>query len=110
MNSKPAKKKSGLGDVVAALAANKQKKTSVLDQTANDWKEFVQTEKIQEELEQHNQSKDAFLDKQEFLLKADYALFEKEKAVREVNGSTKPRSRSFSLLSLVSHPIAVDFV
>lgn len=55
---------------------------SVLDKTNNDWKVFVQREGIQEDLNQHGRSKDAYIERQEFLLKADYCEFEKEKALR----------------------------
>uniref|UniRef100_A0A915DVY4 Craniofacial development protein 1 n=1 Tax=Ditylenchus dipsaci TaxID=166011 RepID=A0A915DVY4_9BILA len=60
-----------------------EKKLSVLDKSNHDWQEFVQKEDIKEDLSQHNQSKDSYLDKKDFLLKADYLQFQKEKDLRK---------------------------
>lgn len=53
-----------------------------MDKSNNDWKNFIEKEGIEEDLNQHNRSKNAYIEKQEFLLKADYHQFEKEKALR----------------------------
>jgi hypothetical protein len=59
------------------------KKQSVLEKSQNDWSKFVEKKSIKEELDSHNRSKDSYLDKQDFLAKADYNKFVKEKESRE---------------------------
>uniref|UniRef100_A0A915DD61 Craniofacial development protein 1 n=1 Tax=Ditylenchus dipsaci TaxID=166011 RepID=A0A915DD61_9BILA len=75
-------KQGGLS-AAAGLLSSKRKKLSVLDKSNHDWQEFVQKEGIKEDLSQHNRSKDSYLDKQDFLLKADYLQFQKEKDLRK---------------------------
>lgn len=57
---------------------------TVLDKTDYDWKNYVKEKGIAEDLNNHSKSKDAYLDKQEFLLKTDFNQFEKEKSLRSV--------------------------
>uniref|UniRef100_A0A914HNR8 Craniofacial development protein 1 n=1 Tax=Globodera rostochiensis TaxID=31243 RepID=A0A914HNR8_GLORO len=71
----------GLSALTSALG-KKPRKQSVLDTAATDWRAFVQEEQLEGELESHLRSKDAYLDKQEFLLRADYSQFERERDLR----------------------------
>uniref|UniRef100_A0A915P5Q1 Craniofacial development protein 1 n=1 Tax=Meloidogyne floridensis TaxID=298350 RepID=A0A915P5Q1_9BILA len=75
------KKGGGLSSLVGSLA-KKDKKQSMLAKSAQDWRQFVQEEKLEEELDTHLKSRDSFLDKQEFLLRADYKQFEHERDLR----------------------------
>ncbi|KAI1721631.1 sugar transporter domain-containing protein [Ditylenchus destructor] len=76
-------KKGGLSAVASMISA-KKKKLSVLDKTAHDWQEHVDKEGLEDELTYHERSKDSYLDKQDFLHKADYSEFEKEKNLRNL--------------------------
>jgi hypothetical protein len=62
----------------------RSKKTSVLDKSQKDWNKFVKEKSMKEELDSHIKSQNSYLDKQEFLAKADYNQFVKEKASRDV--------------------------
>lgn len=73
-------RRQGLSGALTLLA--KKPKMSVLDKSNLDWKSFKQEEKLEEELTTHNRGKGGFLEKQAFLMKTDYAQFEKEKAMR----------------------------
>ncbi|RWS11345.1 craniofacial development protein 1-like protein [Dinothrombium tinctorium] len=78
----PVKRSSGgLSNVLSAIG--KKSKLSTLSKTKIDWQQFKEKEGIEEELEQHNRSKDGFLDKQAFLQRADLRQFEIEKSIRE---------------------------
>jgi len=57
------KKGGGLSSLVGSLA-KKDKKQSMLAKSAQDWRQFVQEEKLEEELDTHLKSRDSFLDKQ----------------------------------------------
>jgi len=76
---------SGGGGLKGAIAAQlaKKKKLTVLEKSSADWGNFVEEEQMEEELERHGKSKDAFLNKQEFLNRADYRRFEKERDLRQ---------------------------
>ncbi|GMT29270.1 hypothetical protein PFISCL1PPCAC_20567 [Pristionchus fissidentatus] len=80
-SKRPVVKRVGLGDALTMLT--KKPKMSVLDKSNLDWKSFKQEEKIEEDLATHNRGKNGYLNKQEFLMKADYAQFEKERAIRD---------------------------
>nr|CAD2169485.1 unnamed protein product [Meloidogyne enterolobii] len=75
------KKGGGLSSLVGSFA-KKDRKQSMLAKSAQDWRQFVQEEKLEEELDTHLKSRDSFLDKQEFLLRADYKQFEHERDLR----------------------------
>lgn len=75
-------KQNGLGNLVGILG--KKKRLSILDQSSNDWNDYVQEEGIEEELNEHGRSKDSYLDKQDFLHRADFNQFEKEKELRQI--------------------------
>lgn len=57
---------------------------SVLEKSNIDWKMFVNKEGIAEDLKNHSRSKESYLDKQDFLLKADFSKFQEEKALRQI--------------------------
>jgi hypothetical protein len=72
----------GLKEALAAQLA-KKKKLTVLEKSSLDWGNFVEEEQMGDELERHGKSKDAFLGKQDFLDRADYSRFEKERDLRQ---------------------------
>jgi hypothetical protein len=53
----------GLASLVDSLNA-RSKKQSLLDKSANDWRQFVEQEDIEDELSKHLRGRDSFLDKQ----------------------------------------------
>ena len=81
----------GLSALVGSLNTGQKraKKQSVLDKSAQDWCQFVQDEQIEEELSGHMLSKNSYLDKQEFLLRADYSQFERERGLRAQERKTQ---------------------
>ncbi|GMT01878.1 hypothetical protein PENTCL1PPCAC_24052, partial [Pristionchus entomophagus] len=80
-SKKPVVKRVGLGDALTMIA--KKPKMSVLDKSNLDWSSFKQEQKIEEDLAIHNRGKNGYLNKQDFLMKADHAQFEKERAMRD---------------------------
>merc|ERR1719422_673052 len=58
-------------------------KMGCLDKSKLDWNQFVQENNIREELSTHNKGKDGYVEKLEFLERADLRQFEQEKALRE---------------------------
>ncbi|KAL7076793.1 hypothetical protein ACQ4LE_003924 [Meloidogyne hapla] len=86
--SSTSKKGGGLSSLVGSLA-KKDKKQSMLAKSAQDWRQFVHEEKLEEELSTHLKSRDSFLDRQEFLLRADYKQFEHERDLRAQERKTK---------------------
>ncbi|KAH7727761.1 Craniofacial development protein 1/Bucentaur [Aphelenchoides avenae] len=70
----------GLANLADYLA--KKPKMTTLDKSSLDWKKFVKEKGIEDELKSHNRGKDSYLDKTEFLARADYKQFEKEKHLR----------------------------
>ena len=73
---------SKIDDVLKRLAG--PSKTSTVQKTNDDWESFKETDKhLQEELEKQAQGKDAFLVKQDFLLRVDNRKFEIEKEARD---------------------------
>ncbi|KAH8236872.1 hypothetical protein KR032_006903 [Drosophila birchii] len=61
----------------------KKKKTSVLEESKADWKDFKTDEGIDEDLRTHNKGKDGYLERQEFLQRTDLRQFEIEKKMRQ---------------------------
>lgn len=72
--------KGGLSSVLGQLG--KKNKLSVLEKSKLDWDSFKKEEGIAEELQTHNKGKDGYLEKQDFLQRADLRQFELEKAMR----------------------------
>lgn len=79
--SKPGAKK-GLSAVLNAIQSNKKQKMSTLDKTKLDWQAFKKEKGIEDELKTQVKSKDSFVDRQEFLQRADVRQFEIEKDLR----------------------------
>jgi len=73
----------GLSDLVGSL--EKKQKMGCLDKSKLDWNSFVSENNIREELSTHNKGKDGYVEKQQFLERADLRQFEIEKAVRDKN-------------------------
>lgn len=71
----------GLGAVLGQLG--KKNKLSVLEKTQLDWKSFKRNEGINEELQTHNRGRDGYLERQDFLQRADLRQFEIEKNFRQ---------------------------
>lgn len=76
-----AKKKAGLDAVLESLA--QAKKVTVLDKSQSDWKKFKRTDDtLEAELEAHKRSGATYLEKQEFLGRAELAEYERERDQR----------------------------
>jgi len=79
--SSATKRPGGLAGVVGSIT--KKPKMGCLDKSKLDWNQFVQEKNIREELSTHNKGKDGYVEKLEFLERADHRQFEQEKALRE---------------------------
>ncbi|XP_055529257.1 craniofacial development protein 1 [Wyeomyia smithii] len=77
----------GLGSVLSQIG--KKNKLSTLEKSKLDWNSFKRTEGIEEELQTHNKGKDGYLEKQDFLERADLRQFEIEKTFRQTNRSKR---------------------
>ncbi|GAB4820469.1 hypothetical protein N2152v2_007515 [Parachlorella kessleri] len=76
-----AKKQAGLDAVLASLA--QPKKVTVLDKSKSDWKDFKGTnEQLEEELESYKKSAGTYLEKKEFLQRAELREYEQERDKR----------------------------
>ncbi|XP_060520140.1 craniofacial development protein 1 [Cylas formicarius] len=71
---------SGIGNVLSQLG--KKQKISTLEKSKLDWDRFKKEENIEEELQTHNKGKDGYLDRQDFLQRADLRRFEIERDIR----------------------------
>lgn len=60
-----------------------QKKPTILDQAAADWKKCKVQENLEDELKQATKSKTGYLEKQNFLERSDLRQFEKEREIRD---------------------------
>ncbi|GFR44435.1 hypothetical protein Agub_g5674 [Astrephomene gubernaculifera] len=77
----PASASSGLDAVLAEI--DKKKKVSVLDKTKADWSEYkAANTEVDEELEMYKKSGEQYLDKQNFLKRAELREYEKERDTR----------------------------
>lgn len=86
----PKRKSAGLGGIGSVLSQiNKKQKLSVLEKTKLDWNQYKQKEQIEDELESYKKGKDGYLEKQDFLQRADLRQFEIEKEVRAVERSKR---------------------
>jgi hypothetical protein len=72
-------KKQKLDEVLASLDG--PKKVSTMEKTSIDWDRFKEKEGIEDELA--HQTKDGYIEKQEFLQRLDLKRFEIEKAERD---------------------------
>ncbi|KAL7636513.1 UNVERIFIED_CONTAM: hypothetical protein RMT77_013288 [Armadillidium vulgare] len=71
----------GLSSVVSLLDS-KKKKLTTLEKTKIDWLNYKTSEGIQDEMQNHLKSKDGYLEKKEFLERADLRQFEIERDMR----------------------------
>lgn len=86
-SQKPAKSRApkslgGIGSVLNQLG--KKPKISTLEKSKLDWDRFKKEENIEEELASYNKGKDGYLERQDFLQRADLRRFEIEKEIRTV--------------------------
>lgn len=81
---------SGISNVLSQIG--KKQKISTLEKTKLDWDRFKKDENIEEELQIHNKGKDGYLEKQDFLQRADLRRFEIEKNVRNVERAKRYNS------------------
>jgi len=76
-------KRVGLGGISSVLGQiGKKAKISTLEKSKLDWDNFKKQENIEEELNTHNKGKDGYLERQDFLQRADLRQFEIEKQLR----------------------------
>lgn len=76
-------KRVGLGGISSVLGQiGKKPKISTLEKSKLDWDNFKKQENIEEELNTHNKGKDGYLERQDFLQRADLRQFEIEKQLR----------------------------
>nr|CAI5819964.1 unnamed protein product [Callosobruchus analis] len=78
---------SGINNVLSQLS--KKPKISTLEKSKLDWDKFKKEENIEEELQTFNKGKDGYLDKQDFLERADLRRFEIEKEIRAIERSKR---------------------
>ncbi|EFA00183.1 craniofacial development protein 1 [Tribolium castaneum] len=84
---KPVKSKGGLSGILSQLG--KKTKISTLEKSKLDWDQFKKEENLQEELQNHNKGKDGYLERQDFLQRADLRRFEIEKEIRSKERSKR---------------------
>lgn len=66
-----------------AVDKKNQKKPTILDQAAQDWNKCKAQENIEDELKQAVKSKTSYIERQQFLQRADLRQFEKEREIRD---------------------------
>ncbi|KAF5303994.1 hypothetical protein FQA39_LY01779 [Lamprigera yunnana] len=86
-SSNRAKPKGGLGSILNQLG--KKTKINTLEKSKLDWDQFKKEEQIEDELSAYGKSKDGYLEKQDFLQRADLRQFEIEKGLRSNIRSNK---------------------
>ncbi|BDA40355.1 probable craniofacial development protein 1 at C-terminar half [Coccomyxa sp. Obi] len=88
---KQKRNKAGLDAVLASLQA--AKKVNILDKSRSDWSTFkTSNTKVEEELEAYKKSGDKYLDKVDFLKRAELRQYEKERDAR-LAGDIRSRGR-----------------
>lgn len=76
-------KRVGLTGISSVLGQiGKKSKISTLEKSKLDWDNYKKQENIEEELNTHNKGKDGYLERQDFLQRADLRQFEIEKQLR----------------------------
>ncbi|CAB3220077.1 unnamed protein product [Arctia plantaginis] len=70
----------GLSSVLGQL--NKKNKLSTLEKSKLDWSTYKQEEGIEEEIESHNKGKNGYLERRDFLERADVRQYEIERDMR----------------------------
>ncbi|GAB1602092.1 craniofacial development protein 1-like [Argonauta hians] len=79
----------GLGGLLSKIT--KKNKLSTLEKSKLDWNGYKQKEGIESELQQHNRSKNSYLDRMAFLDRTDHRQFEIEKTLRLGSSSSSSR-------------------
>ncbi|RLU16504.1 hypothetical protein DMN91_010572, partial [Ooceraea biroi] len=77
---------SGISSVLGQIG--KKSKISTLEKSKLDWDNFKKQENIEEEINSHNRGKDGYLERQDFLQRADLRQFEIEKQLRNTSRRT----------------------
>ncbi|XP_073977876.1 yeti isoform X2 [Rhodnius prolixus] len=73
----------GRGGISSILGQiGKKNKLSTLEKSKLDWATFKKDEGIEEDIERHNKGKNGYLERQDFLERADLRQFELEKSLR----------------------------
>ncbi|KAG6444788.1 hypothetical protein O3G_MSEX003583 [Manduca sexta] len=72
--------KSGLSNILGNL--NKKNKLSTLEKSKLDWTTYKQEEGIEEEIQSHNKGKQGYLERRDFLERADLRQYEIERDLR----------------------------
>ncbi|KAK2579857.1 hypothetical protein KPH14_007540 [Odynerus spinipes] len=79
-------KRGGLGGISSVLGQiGKKAKISTLEKSKLDWDSYKKQENLEEEITTHNRGKDGYLERQDFLQRADLRQFEIEKQLRNSN-------------------------
>ncbi|KAI4493298.1 hypothetical protein M0802_009466 [Mischocyttarus mexicanus] len=79
-------KRGGLGGISSVLGQiGKKAKISTLEKSKLDWDNYKKEENLEEEIVTHNRGKDGYLEKQDFLQRADLRQFEIEKKLRNTS-------------------------
>ncbi|XP_054012377.1 craniofacial development protein 1 [Hylaeus anthracinus] len=79
-------KRAGLGGISSVLGQiGKKAKISTLEKSKLDWDSYKKEENLEEEITTHNKGKDGYLERQDFLQRADLRQFEIEKQLRNAN-------------------------
>nr|XP_034189749.1 craniofacial development protein 1 isoform X2 [Osmia lignaria] len=79
-------KRAGLGGISSVLTQiGKKAKISTLEKSKLDWDNYKKEENLEEEITTHNKGKDGYLERQDFLQRADLRQFEIEKQLRNTN-------------------------
>lgn len=79
-------KRAGLGGISSVLGhLGKKAKISTLEKSKLDWDNYKKQENIEEEISTHNKGKGGYLERQDFLQRADLRQFEIEKQLRSAN-------------------------
>ncbi|XP_078049209.1 yeti [Augochlora pura] len=82
-------KRAGLGGISSVLGQiGKKAKISTLEKSKLDWDSYKKEENLEEEISTHNKGKDGYLERQDFLQRADLRQFEIEKQLRNANRRT----------------------
>ncbi|KAG7187854.1 hypothetical protein KM043_016888 [Ampulex compressa] len=79
-------RRGGLGGISSVLGQiGKKAKISTLEKSKLDWDSYKKEENIEEEISTHNKGKDGYLERQDFLQRADIRQFEIEKQLRNTS-------------------------
>ncbi|CAK1545003.1 unnamed protein product [Leptosia nina] len=83
----PVRSTGGLSNIVGQL--NKKNTLSTLEKSKLDWNTYKKEEGIEEEITSHNKGRDGYLDRQDFLGRADLRQYEIERDLRTTRRSNR---------------------